>query len=1265
MCKVLNKYLFFTMLVLSSVTMYAQPSLPNPDYAMPKITPPSPTAAAFARYGEIPVDISTGVPSIEIPVYTVTSRKLSVPLSLSYHASGIKVNDISTPVGLGWVLSGMGIVSRTVLDLPDELSGSSNYCGGKATYSSKQVFTDALALAQNRADQITMGTAINNDLMFRDKKSDRFNYSLPAGGSGAFRYDFNSGNCIQTPYKPIIITNYKNNYSSSTPIQAFSITDENGVKYSFAKAMVSSTQSSTNPNCNGYAVNPTTSWYITGIETADGSDQIQYLYRTEENTFTLGYYSHSVRHLQAKPEYFLGICGLFGDNNFVENNQAVNFITTYEPLLDKIITATTIVEFVYAADRTDWSTAPYRLSSIKVYDKLNNQLVKEIVLNNNAYFDAQRLKLSGVTIKGNNGTTDQNYSFNYDPGFTALPAYNKMGVTPTFSEDYWGYYNGSINGGLIPTELIPSPGMSASQGWGSSYGGSRRPDHNFARAYLLNQITYPTGGTTSFEFEPNYGRLVYPASNNPYGYVDGNVGGFRVKRIVNNDWVNNTTEKNYIYGTGTVKSINWDQFSYIQKYLYYYPTVDCGNGYNGLSNQSLIVNSYLTQSSSFSPVSLSNGAPVVYTNVTEIIGSPTANTGKNEYLFSGPDEPQPETWNRFFTNDWRDNGRYQPLLVYKKTFKNDNGVYKPVSETDNSYSLFRNNEFSTGVNVVKTFTETVSGSPVSAPYNLDFIQAPATSITDGNGNIYPGYVKSFEYTDEKASEKTYQLTQSVEKHYNPDGASYLAATTNYTYGNSNHLFPTEKTVTGSDGQTMKTTYQYAPDNTTDGFAWYMQQANMVSPVIEMKNFAGTSFLNSVKTNYTIVPGTNGMIVPDFVQTKKGNNNAEIRLHYNSYDAYGNITDVSKEGDIHEAYIYGYNSTLPVVKIVSPYGSMATTAAQYLNQPILNNPANDAALRSHLNTLRTVLPADALIYTYTYKPLTGVTSETDANGKTIYYEYDFANRLTLIRDKDNNIIKKICYNYAGQVENCSGLFYNDLQSINLARNNCGTGYSGTNVTYTVPPGRYNSTISAADANAKAVNDINTNAQAYANQNGLCIGIYSNTYQSQTFTRNNCGSGYFGTGITYGVPAGSYHSPISVADANQMALADIASNGQNYANQNGQCIVTGLPYAKLQYENVASYYDPGTGCYNYYADIVVRFYQDYSCTIPVNFAGSFNIQKQEYSCATNQYTYTYPSFNVNANAIVLYPGILTTGCETAGQCTERYLYLQANAGYTIVY
>jgi YD repeat-containing protein len=59
----------------------------------------------------------------------------------------------------------------------------------------------------------------------------------------------------------------------------------------------------------------------------------------------------------------------------------------------------------------------------------------------------------------------------------------------------------------------------------------------------------------------------------------------------------------------------------------------------------------------------------------------------------------------------------------------------------------------------------------------------------------------------------------------------------------------------------------------------------------------------------------------------------------------------------------------------------------------------------------IYPADAQMTTYTYDPLIGMTSETDPNGKTTYYEYDSFGRLKYVKDHKGNVIKKHEYKYA--------------------------------------------------------------------------------------------------------------------------------------------------------------------------------------------------------------------------------------------------------------
>lgn len=66
-----------------------------------------------------------------------------------------------------------------------------------------------------------------------------------------------------------------------------------------------------------------------------------------------------------------------------------------------------------------------------------------------------------------------------------------------------------------------------------------------------------------------------------------------------------------------------------------------------------------------------------------------------------------------------------------------------------------------------------------------------------------------------------------------------------------------------------------------------------------------------------------------------------------------------------------------------------------------------------------------------------------------------------------------------------IYSNVEKSQSFTRNNCGLGYQGSSVTYTVPAGKYTSTISQADADQKATNEINANGQNKANTDGNCV------------------------------------------------------------------------------------------------------------------------------------------------------------------------------------
>ncbi|MEG0915640.1 MAG: RHS repeat domain-containing protein [Myroides sp.] len=116
-------------------------------------------------------------------------------------------------------------------------------------------------------------------------------------------------------------------------------------------------------------------------------------------------------------------------------------------------------------------------------------------------------------------------------------------------------------------------------------------------------------------------------------------------------------------------------------------------------------------------------------------------------------------------------------------------------------------------------------------------------------------------------------------------------------------------------------------------------------------------------------------------------------------------------------VYGYLDTQIIAKMVnvdaniyydsSSYQTIRSNLEVYSTQWHANY--SEANLKTALNSLRTAFP-NAMVTTYTYKPMIGVSSITDENGKTTTYEYDTFNRLTTIKDYLGNILNEYQYNF---------------------------------------------------------------------------------------------------------------------------------------------------------------------------------------------------------------------------------------------------------------
>lgn len=126
----------------------------------------------------------------------------------------------------------------------------------------------------------------------------------------------------------------------------------------------------------------------------------------------------------------------------------------------------------------------------------------------------------------------------------------------------------------------------------------------------------------------------------------------------------------------------------------------------------------------------------------------------------------------------------------------------------------------------------------------------------------------------------------------------------------------------------------------------------------------------------------------------------------TYDSLGHLAEEYKTGDPHTVWLWGYNYTRPVAKIV---GSTYSTAMSFINNLTLQFPSSDNDIRTQVNAVRTGLTgAKALVTTYTYSTVFGMTSMVDAAGTITYYDYDSHGRLQDVRDANNNIVKRYSY-----------------------------------------------------------------------------------------------------------------------------------------------------------------------------------------------------------------------------------------------------------------
>ncbi|MBX2926137.1 MAG: hypothetical protein KF746_28355 [Chitinophagaceae bacterium] len=1181
------------------------------NFAAKTVVPPSPEAAELGKYGNTPVSLFTGTPQITIPLYELKGNNLSLPLTLSYNASGYMPSTVATWTGIGWSLTGIGVVARSVAGNPDN---ADNYFGGSPFTVPNS--TDIFAYYDYKK-LVKDGT--------KEVKPDNYYFNFN-GGSGKF---------FVTPAQGII-KKEKDNLKIETcltcTITYFNITDEQGNLYEFKETettrMIMDDAAGTEPIYNVYIF--PSAWYLSKITSADSKESMEFEYYATSGEEDM--YSNFIQNTSVI--YKKRTDALPTDPPTVGSHAAnPPTVSIKRKYLKKISykkngALVSYVDLVSAAGlRQDVAFAEARLlQQVKVFSNLSSpaRLVKQFDLTY-GYFSkttapaAKHLRLDKVQempVDGS-GLTKPGYEMEYNT--TTIP--NRT----TAALDYWGFYNQAGNTSLVPTVTIESNTY--------GYNANREPSLNGSSCTLLKKIKYPTRGYTTFDYELNKDE------NNL------SIGGVRIKEIVD-------------YSFDSKKAVS-------KKYEY---TLDNGNS-SGKSNRHLLrfdkssifhniaTNPPIDQTYYLSIITVSansiyglgsiKGSHIGYSQVTEYSADVTTNEPLGKTVYNYETKPFSEIDDDIGNGDLKQKRDFDNTgkLVYELV----NTYAYSIPETMPIYLIEPENQQSNWPRFCK---KTVGGEVI---YEQRPLGATMTDCQDIR--FYPTL---YDLRTDYMRAQYRQLTQQSEKKYDQASSSYQTNTKKLTYGNTAHTYPTIIEQGSSSDDMVVTTKKYADDYTISGSPdviaggiALLKNKNIKGAVIETQQFRkkndGTNkrYIGGSLTTYQAsLPVPDKIFTLDINQSVTTLPESAVTNGVFSYDnrykeagsftynaTTGNLESQTKTSDVVTSYVWDYSNMYPIASVVNAApseiaytsfessgkgnwtftGSTATAVSPdftptgnkhyalgsgSISKTVISGNVYIVSYWAYSNTAGFTItggtsawqkgatvsnwtyhehkvtasgttisitgtgtidevrlhPAGALMTTYSYDPLIGTTAINPPTQNIQYYEYDGFSRLLNIRDNARSIVKNHNYNYAtvatAITDAPATMWYSQAAEQTLAKQGCAAGTYPTSVTYKVPYGKYVSSISQADANAKASGDLTANAQNYANANGQCY--YKNVQKIKKVFKSNC-TYEQGTGLlyTYTVPAGTYTSVISQADADAQAQADADANAQTAANTYGTC------------------------------------------------------------------------------------------------------------------
>jgi len=446
------------------------------------VFPPSPNIAALFKFVNQPVNLATGVPEVNIPIYDFKAQSsLKLNVSLQYHAGGIAVEEISSDIGIGWALSAGGTIARVVRGIPDDSKGLgyfymhgisdpalylANYCG--------------LGLMCPHVDSVEMFYHKNID-----SQADIFSYSF-GGKSGKFVFGLD-GSVLKTPQSAIRIERILDpSLPGYKSLAGFKITDTDGTVYYFNESEdMKSLRMGFSQNPSGI-FDYSSSWHISKIVDAYKTDSISFSYSSTYIEYRIGYsqsdyvlrnspYDYNVTKTYADSREFLGTIKRVASISLPDNTK-VTF--NYNSVSRKDINSPgSLKEIIISNGRTYGYRLYQSYGSSLAYDPPPPSVSSAI-----------RLRLDSISqFSGSLQIPPYRFSYN-----ELLP--DRL----SSAQDFWGYAYNPVR--TNSTTLVPR----VFDGLYNTYDGAdRRADSVYVKCGSLIKITYPTGGTTEFEYEVN------------------------------------------------------------------------------------------------------------------------------------------------------------------------------------------------------------------------------------------------------------------------------------------------------------------------------------------------------------------------------------------------------------------------------------------------------------------------------------------------------------------------------------------------------------------------------------------------------------------------------------------------------------------------------------------------------------------------------------------------------------------------------------------